>query len=699
MRKAIPLNAPRSVPVDMRGGEDLISSAFEINPGRLLFSENYETDKKGHPRRIDGFERFDGQPKPSEASYWVLNFDAGSTEIAVEDIVTGATSVTVGEVLIVSVSTGSWATNDAAGYLVLFNVASPGAYQDNEDLEVSATTYAVANGISLQRGASTETNHDAWLQAAIEATRTDIGSVTGSGNILGVWSYSGAKYVFRNNAGGTEAKMYKSSSTGWTAVSLGSYLGFDSGSEEFTVGDEVEGVTSGATATVTAVVVKTGSFAGTDAAGRIYVSSVSGTFQDNEVIKNNTTTTADVADADGTVTAVTLQPGGRYEFRNYNFLGEADAAKMYGCDGVNPAFQFDGTTFVQIVIDMTNDTPQHLAAHKKHLFLSFPNGILQHSSIGDPLAWSVITGAAALGTGDDNVGMAITLGDVLAIWNRNSTYLLYGTSSADWNLKSLSDEAGAIEWTTQRFAGSPFYLDDRGITRLDAVEAYGDFQASSISSAIAPYLETKTSLVTASIRVREKNQYRLFFSDGYGVIVRLEGQQVYITRINYGKAVHCTCSAENSDGTEVLLFGSDDGYVYEMDAGTSFDGESVQSFVRLAYFFDGRPRQIKSFTKAELLIDSSRGTELNFTQEYSNSTPNIPRGITQEMTMNTGGGFWGADEWGEFLWGQQVQGTAEAYLDGEGTNIGVVIRSDSIYTQPHTLQGIIYEYIARGSAG
>ena len=47
------------------------------------------------------------------------------------------------------------------------------------------------------------------------------------------------------------------------------------------------------------------------------------------------------------VTTPTLLPGGKYECVNANFGGTAAMKKMYGCDSVNKAFQFDGTTFTQ----------------------------------------------------------------------------------------------------------------------------------------------------------------------------------------------------------------------------------------------------------------------------------------------------------------------------------------------------------------
>ena len=56
-----------------------------------------------------------------------------------------------------------------------------------------------------------------------------------------------------------------------------------------------------------------------------------------------------VAVADGVASENTLPAGGRYEFINENFGGQAATARsMYGVNGVGKAFHFDATTYVRI---------------------------------------------------------------------------------------------------------------------------------------------------------------------------------------------------------------------------------------------------------------------------------------------------------------------------------------------------------------
>lgn len=131
--------------VPLVGGEDLVSPALSIKPGSLLFSDNYEPGIVYGYRRVDGFERADGQPSPSDATYWVIGFDAGDNEPTLGTIVIGGTSGALGSLLAVVVSSGSWAGNDAVGYLVLTAVS--GTFVNNEALQFSQPA-AFSSGFS-----------------------------------------------------------------------------------------------------------------------------------------------------------------------------------------------------------------------------------------------------------------------------------------------------------------------------------------------------------------------------------------------------------------------------------------------------------------------------------------------------------------------------------------------------------------------
>lgn len=677
----------RNTTFTLTGGEDHATPAIALQPGALTFSKNYEMTAAG-TRRIDGHERFDGRPKPSEAGYWVLHFDAGTTLVNVADIIDGATSAASGEVLVVTVSSGDWATNDAAGYLILFNVT--GTYQDNEFLMVGAGSVATANGLAVRSGASNDTDHNTWWQAAIEATRLDIAAVPGSGPLRGVESYGGATYAVRDNAGGTAGVLHKSSVAGWQAVDLGRYVSYTAGMLEIFAGETITGGTSGATGVVVAVIVESGDWSTNDAAGVIYLRSVTGTFQAEAI-----TSATGAATCSGAQTANGLPVGGRYEFALSNFKA-GGAFTLYGVNGVGRGFMFDGSgfAFFHTGMPIAKDKPEHIFTHKLHLFVSI-DGHAMHSGTGAPMDWRAITGAAEVTPSDAVTAFDRAPGGLLVLFCRNSTHLLYGSSSADWDLREHSAESGAIEWSSAN-VGEPVYLDDQGLRQLSATQAYGDMKANTISKQIDAVLLPKKSLVTAALRCKAKDQYRIFFSDGTGIYVWLGGKGIQPTRVDFAIPVRCCCSAEDASGNEVMFFGSDDGYVYQLDVGTSFDGAEVEALIRLPFYRAGYPSNAKAWKRAVVEIDAPLGAALTFMTEMDYSSTERPTPVAQTFDVRSGGGVWGGAIWGEFAWGTQIVGQAEAYLDGSSISIALIIRSNATYELPHTLSAVQFFFIPRG---
>ncbi len=400
------------------------------------------------------------------------------------------------------------------------------------------------------------------------------------------------------------------------------------------------------------------------------------------------------------VTTPALNPGGQYEFITYNFGGAAGTRMMYGCDGKNKAFQFDGATFTQITTGMTVDAPEHLAAHKKHLFLSFDTSV-QYSPIGDPTGtWSVVTGAGEIATGEQVVGFDVLAGGVLAIFNRNATYLLYGTpGAADFQLRAHNENAGAIGRTIQHF-NEPIYLDDRGLTTLSASQVFGDFEAGTISHDIDPWLQNLKAGILSSIRIRGKNQYRLFFDDFSALLMLFNGQQPQFMALDLPVLVKTVCSVEHSSGEEHIYFGSDDGYIYRMDRGDSFDGAVINYSMRLAFNSLGSPVRKKRFFKVLLEVSAPMPFPIQYLAEYSYGSPDKPASVgfsPTDATVRTGGGFFDTRAvWGQFIFDGQTVGTAESYLEGDGVNISMMLSGESNYEPAHTLYGGTYFYAMRG---
>lgn len=674
------------------GGLDLVTPPIAMPAGRAITAQNYHPESRGY-QRLPGYERYDGRPKPSDASYWVLDFDAGSAAIAEGDTVTGATSGATGKALIDAVvESGSYVGTDAAGYLVLTNVS--GTFVDDESLQVSAVTKSTADGTADEEGAENDANHSTWLADALATARALIAVVPGSGRVRGVWSLGGTRYAFRDNAGATAAVLHRATASGWTAVDLGRQVDFTSGGTfDLADGDEIEGATSGATATVERVIVQTGSFSAGDAAGFLILSGQVGTFQAENLDVGANLNVATIA---GDSAAITPLPGGEYEFETYNFGGNTGTNRMYGVDGVNRGFEFDGTVYVPIRTGMTTDTPVHLACHKKHLFLFFAGGSAQHSGIGDPYSWSVVTGAAEIALGEDVTGAVPEYATTLVIIGRNKVAVLYGSDAATWDLDFLASDSGGIARTVQKI-GQPLYLDDIGVRGLNTTQAFGDFKIGTITQLVEPLIAAKRKggfTATGSMRVRSKDQYRLFWSDKSCLVIYFGRKKPESLPLLLDHVVRSPVAVEETAG-EAFLFCGDDGFVYEMDVGVSFDGEDIDAYLLLPFNNVGSPTTDKRWHKATFEIDGTVANEIGVVAEFSYGDSDQPPGSQVDVSVTGGGGFWNVDSWNEFFWSTPVQGRAEIPIDGIGTNIALAVLSTAADEEPHTLHGVTLHHSPR----
>jgi hypothetical protein len=665
-----------------RGGLDQTSPSISVPPGRCRAATNVEVGPEGGLTVTMGYERFSGQSKPSDAAYHVMVVNITGAAVA-GDTITGVTSAATGVLIAVTATE------------FIFTKLS-GTFTAAETINISGSPVATVTSASSQGAASTRALDATYKNLAADEYRGDIAAPAGSGNILGVWKFASTAYCVRNNAGATAAVLYKETSSGWAAVNLGREVAFTSGGTyEILAGNTITGATSGATAVVGRVVVTSGTWGAGTAAGFLYFPSQTGTLQAENL---NVGANLNVATIAANSSAVTLTASGRYEFINHNFGGSGGMNRMYGVSGVHKAFEFDGTNFAFITTGMTADTPSHVAANKGHLFLSFGASV-QHSGTLDPLSWSVVLGAGEIGMGENVTSFLHapggTTGGALIIYTRNSTSVLYGNDVSDWNLVPFNPDAGAIEWTAQ-YISQGVVLDDRGVTLMATSQAFGNFKDSDISAPVRPYVNALRSSAVASCAVREKNQYRLFFSGGDALYVTFIGGKVAgLMPVTLTDAVTCICSLEAADGVEEIFFGSDNGMVYQMEKGTSHDGEALAWSAELAYNHFGSPLQLKQFRKAVVEVSGEGYCVFSMAANIAYGSTNVPQGATSTITTSLNPAVWDSFTWDAFFWDGVTLTPSEADLDGTAENISLIFSGNSDEFSPITLNGAIVSFTPR----
>jgi hypothetical protein len=683
---------PRPYALRFNGGADFETPPLSKLPGFVRSALNYEQDVLGGYTRVMGYERSDGHTSPSDGVAYVLDITLTGT-LAVGNTVTGGTSAATGVVI---------ALPDSVSVVI---TKITGTFQSGETLKVAGVAQATTT--STRYRATTALLRAQYKNLAADVYRADIAVPTGSGGVLGVFRFGGYTYQFRNNAGGTAANLWKSSAAGWTQVTLHKEIAFTAGGAT----EPAEGTTltqGGVTATIKRVVRTSGSWAANTAAGRLIITTpAGGNFAGGAATDGaiNFTLTA-------IQTAIVILPTGRYECKVDNFSGGSSTKRVYGCDCVNRGFEFADDIYVPITTGMTTDAPTHVECHKKQLFYFFASSV-QHSAPGFPYVWSAVLGASEIAVGDNGTGFQSQPGGssgvgtvatgAMTIFCRNLTYTLYGSGVSDWNLVPYRRELGAYAYSIQD-VGYTLFLDDRGVTTLRTAQEFGNFTHSAITTRVRTWLNSRRSTITESCVSRDKSQYRVFFSDGYALFITVSGKQPAIMVVRFPKVVSCAFSSEESDGTESIFFGSTDGMVYQMEKGTSFDGDAIVSNINLTWDFLGSPQLIKRFHSAALEVAGTGYSSFSFTYKLGYGSTSIAQPSSDtavadldpdEEVTSFSYAQWDSMTWDDFVWDGQTLMPSQVDMGGEGENLSIIIRGNSDYHEAVRYSGALIMWAPR----
>ena len=662
--------------IRMGGGMDQITPTLNLKPGVVRNGLNFECDPFGGYTRIAGYERFDGRALPSSKAYSTVYVSSFVNIPAVGNTITGQTS-------------GATAYVAAVGSNYIVTTSVSGTFTIGEVITVGATTIGTS---IVSTGGITSCQQAVYTAAVADVQRALITAVPGSGQVRGVFVYDNVVYAFRDNAGGTAVDLYKSTASGWSQVPFFYEVSFTAGTTAPADGATV--TQGGVTATLKRAVKQSGAWTGS-AAGRLIVTAPSGgNFGAGAAtISGGTTITLS-----GVQTAIILATGGRFATDTHNFFGGATTTRIYGADGANRMFEFDGTTLVPIATGSSPDTPKHVRVHRNHLFYSVGASLL-FSAPGDPYNHTAGAGAGEIGTGGTITNIITLPGNettpALGITDRDKTSVLYGTALANFSLVALPAGTGGADYTAQNMAQT-YLVDDSGVVSLQATAQYGNFDQSTLTYGVRDFIKSKRTRVIGAMLNKEKSQYRVFYHDGFGLFLAIvNGKFIGCLPVYFPNAATCTASGKLSTGEEVSYFGASNGMVYRMDSGTSFDGASIDAYITLAYNSTKSPRVHKRYRKAA--VDISADSYVQFQFGYSLGYGNIeiaqPLAAAYENTATPV--YWDNFTWDNFTWDGGQASPLECSMEGTSENMAITIRSGTAYCAPYTVNSAIIHYSPR----
>ena len=284
------------------------------------------------------------------------------------------------------------------------------------------------------------------------------------------------------------------------------------------------------------------------------------------------------------------------------FEGASDFGEVVITDksGNNKPFLFKMTgtntditarTFFASQITISGDTAAKFCTiHDKHLVVagdpSTPNTIY-YSSTNDIDSFSG-SGAGSITLEDKVVGLK-SFRNELFIFCQNSIFKLQNINNASTvAIVPVTKNVGCLDGKTiQEIAGDLIFLAPDGFRTVAGTSRIGDVELGTISQAIQPIINNiannADTLQFSSVVLRNKSQYRMFYSDvsesqftAKGVIGTLRANGFEWSE-TVGIAAPSITSGFTSSGVEKVYHGDRDGKIYNHNTGNSFNGTNIEA--------------------------------------------------------------------------------------------------------------------------
>lgn len=675
--------------ITLKGGLDQITPTLSLKPGVCREAVNFECLEFGGYGRIAGYERYSGQPGPSNSNYVLIPITTFVVTPVIGDIITSSSG---GSGVVIHIGTDHIIITKELGAFVL-----------GDTILVGVTTIGVVAASAMR---PTEKENATYNYLASNLYRADILPPIGVGPIRGGFMLNNVVYCVRDAVGGLTSNLWGESPAGWIQIAFLHYAAFTSASTTPLIEGEVLKqnqplIPTDITATLRKVVLTSGSWVAGTAAGNIYFTTpvgapTAGTFDATNPIVGLTSFSS------VNLTAVPIQDtllgGGKGEVTIANFYGTQ--TKAYYADGVNRMFEFDGVNIFFINSAAVPDKPKHIASFKNHLMYSLGNSLF-NSNIGDPFGHTALGGAAEVACGDTITNLIVQPGSqtngALSVHARNTTFVLYGSSSKDWNLVVYNKGTGALDYTGQNMAQS-YTMDDRGVIALSATLNFGNFDSATLTNSIRPFIAAHRQLVACSTLDRQKSQYRIFFTDGMGLYITVvNGVALGCMPVQFPIYANIAFEGTRDDGSLVKFFGGSDGHVYQLDKGSSFDGGKINARIKLNWNAMKSPRVLKRFRKAAIEVTGPSYAEVDFSYSLGYGSTSISQqdAVTYATTFTSE--FWDTPGllWDTFSWDGKSLAPTECEVIGTAENIEVSIGSNSAEFMEHTVNSVLIHYTMR----
>jgi len=402
-----------------------------------------------------------------------------------------------------------------------------------------------------------------------------------------------------------------------------------------------------------------------------------------------------------TFLSTSRESAGKTRFARYNYTGTEKIAIV---DGTNVPALYDNTTFTAL-----NDAPtdvngaSFVVNFKNQLFFGKSN-LLTFTAPYTDNDFTAANGSGTISLGTTITGLVV-FRQQLIIFTETSIMQLVGNTIADFNLQPITLDIGCVDTDTiQEVGGDVMFLGPDGLRLLSGTDRIGDFGLGNVSKTIqkevTSFISTNTSF--ASVVVRGKSQYRIL---GYNNNITQENAQGILGTQFAGQGGEGMAWAETRgirayvadsrfyQNTETIVFGNDDGYLYQMEDGNNFDGANIQTTFATPYMPINDPRVRKTFYKAYLYTDPQGSVSFDMSLKLDFDQKDSIQPTEIDFANSTGQvAFYGQASYGSTeVYSTKLLTLFETQLIGSGFTGSIQFESDST-DPPFSLDAITIEF-------
>ena len=651
----------KTYPIEFKGG--LVSNLSLLQqginaPGSARILKNFEPSIQGGYRRVLGYAKYDSNIIPPYGAPVVHGASQTGTTLVIASI---HYTPEAGDTLTI------------AGVANTYTIAAAGVSYDATNKRATLTLTTSLDSSPANAAAVT-----------FVTTTTDH-------SILGVHIENSYVLTARN------ASMFKTTGSGYTCINVPSYgTVLAAGGAQTGTSLAVDGLTAAPQA---------GDTFSIGSVDLIYTVTADATLAgDASTLAINPALASSPADnAAITFLSNDRSSAGIRRFARYNF---SNVDEVVFVDGTNEPATYNGTTYTVLDSAPADVVGASYVVNYKNTIFYGKGPNLIHTA-----PYSVSDFTAASGGGLINVGGTITglvvFRENLFIFTETSIFNLTGSTIADYTLRPVTRDIGCLYGDTIQEVGTDvMFLAPDGIRLLSATDRVGDFNLGVVSKVIQPEFASFISAgnhFTATV-IRGKSQYRLFShtagtaqSASRGIIgAQLQGEEgaVFAFSELVGIKVYSADSYYISD-VEYVLFGNEDGYLYRMESGNSFNGTNIAAIFATPHMPFEDPRIRKTFYRAVFYLDPEGSVSfgLNLKLDFEGTSTIQPSTIA----VTTLSGTTGQAVFGEAIFGTAVFGasnyeaTLATNLIGSGYTGSFYLETDDM-NPPFALDALTIEY-------